>query len=266
MNRLDGKVALITGGARGLGGAMARKMAEGGAKVLITDLLDDDGAATVDAIQNAGGDAIFLHHDVTVEAEWEAAVKLALDRFGGLDVLVNNAGIASDGTPLENLSLKAWRKVIAVDLDSLFLGIKHSIPPMRDRAEMWPGGGSIINISSIYGIVGSPGAASYHAAKGGVRLLTKAAALELAPSRIRVNSVHPGFIETDMVREGIKKMAAAGLGIGENEMTQEIAGRHPIGRLGVPVDIANAVQFLASDDSAFMTGTEVVVDGGYTAQ
>lgn len=266
MNRLDGKVALITGGARGLGGAMARRMAEGGAKVLITDLLDDDGAATVDAIQNAGGDAIFLHHDVTVEAEWEATVKLALDRFGGLDVLVNNAGIASDGTPLEQLSLEAWRKVIAVDLDSLFLGIKHSIPPMRARAEMWPGGGSIINISSIYGIVGSPGAASYHAAKGGVRLLTKAAALELAPSRIRVNSVHPGFIETDMVREGIKKMAAAGLGIGENEMKQEIAGRHPIGRLGVPMDIANAVQFLASDDSAFMTGTEVVVDGGYTAQ
>lgn len=266
MNRLDNKVALITGGARGLGGAMAHKMAAAGAKVLITDLLEEAGAETAEAIQNEGGTAIFMRHDVTDEGQWAAAIALAVDKLGGLDILVNNAGIASDGTPLEHLSLEAWRKVIAVDLDSLFLGIKHAIPPMRERAGQWAGGGSIINISSIYGIVGSPGAASYHAAKGGVRLLTKAAALELAPAKIRVNSVHPGFIETDMVREGIRKMAGAGLGIGENEMKQELTNRHPIGRMGVPVDIANAVLFLASDDSAFMTGTEVVVDGGYTAQ
>ncbi|MDO9459213.1 MAG: glucose 1-dehydrogenase [Alphaproteobacteria bacterium] len=266
MNRLDGKVALVTGGARGLGGATAKLMAAAGAKVLITDLLDEVGAATVAGIEKAGGKAAYLHHDVVDEAGWEKAVKFAADTFGGLDILVNNAGIASDGKTLEETTLESWRRVIAVDLDSLFLGIKHAIPLLRARAGQWPGGGSIINISSIMGFVGMPGAASYIAAKGGVRLLTKAAALELAPSKIRVNSVHPGFTETDMVKGALKDLGARSGGVGENVMKDMITQRHPIGRMGVPIDIANAVCFLASDDSAFMTGSEVVVDGGYIAQ
>ncbi len=265
MNRLDGKVALVTGGARGLGGASARMMAAAGASVLITDLREDVGAATVAEIKAAGGRAAFMRQDVTDEAGWVKVVKFAADTFGGLDVLVNNAGIATTGESLEETTLESWRHVIAVDLDSLFLGIKHAIPLLRARAGQWKGGGSIINISSIMGIVGMPGAASYIAAKGGVRLLTKAAAIELAPSRIRVNSVHPGFIETDMVAEGLKGLAASS-GVGENAMKDMITSRHPIGRMGAPVEIANAVCFLASDDSAFMTGSEVVVDGGYTAQ
>ncbi|CAM9165047.1 unnamed protein product [Phaeothamnion confervicola] len=266
MNRLDGKVALITGGARGLGAAIAKRMAASGAKVLITDLLDEVGAGTVADIERAGGKAAFLHHDVTDEDAWVKAIKFASDTFGGLDILVNNAGIASTGVMIEDTTFAEWRRTLSVDLDSLFLGIKHAIPVLRARAPQWPGGASIINISSIMGFVAMPGAASYIAAKGGVRLLTKAAALELAPSRIRVNSVHPGFTETDMVKDALQDMAKTSGGVGANVMKDMITARHPIGRMGVPMDIANAVCFLASDDSAFMTGSEVVVDGGYIAQ
>ena len=266
MNRVDGKVALITGGARGLGGATAKMMAAAGASVLITDLLDEVGAATVDDIEKAGGKAAFLHHDVVNEDDWAKVVKFAVSRFGGLDILVNNAGIAGSGKSIEHTTLEAWRRVIAVDLDSLFLGIKHAIPALRNRAPRWPGGGSIINISSIMGMIAMPNAAAYIAAKGGVRLLTKAAAMELAPDKIRVNSVHPGFTETDMVKNALKDLAKGTGGIGENAMKDMITQRHPIGRMGVPMDIANAVCFLASDDAAFMTGSEVVVDGGYVAQ
>lgn len=265
MNRLDGKVALVSGGARGLGGASAKMMAAAGARVLITDVLEEIGERTVAEIESAGGKAAFMRHDVTDEAGWERAIKFAVDTFGGLDVLVNNAGIASDGSHIENTTFAAWYRIISVDLDSLFLGMKHAIPVLRSRAHLWPGGGSVVNISSILGLIGLPGAASYAAAKGGVRLLTKAAAMELAPSRIRVNSVHPGFIETDMVADGLKGLAAS-IGVGENAMREMITQRHPLGHLGAPVDIANAVCFLASDDSSFMTGSEVVVDGGYTAQ
>ncbi len=265
MNRLDGKVALITGGARGLGGATAKLMAAAGARVLITDLLDEAGAGIVAEIEKAGGKAAFLHHDVVDEAGWVKAVKFATDTFGGLDILVNNAGIADGGKSIEQTTLEAWRRVIAIDLDSLFLGIKYAIPALRERASKWPGGGSIINISSIMGLIAMPNAASYIAAKGGVRLLTKAAAMELAPSKIRVNSVHPGFTETDMVKSALKDLGK-GAGVGENVIKDMITQRHPIGRMGVPMDIANAVCFLASDDSSFMTGSEVVVDGGYVAQ
>lgn len=265
MNRLDGKIALITGGARGLGGATAKLMAAAGASVLITDLLDEVGAATVDEIKRAGGKAAFLHHDVVDEDAWIKAVKFATDSFGGLDILVNNAGIADTGKPIVDTPFEAWRRVISVDLDSLFLGIKYAVPALSTRAPKWPGGASIINISSIMGLVAMPNAAAYIAAKGGVRLLTKAAAMELAPNKIRVNSVHPGFTETDMVKSALKDLGR-GSGVGENMVKDMITARHPIGRMGVPLDIANAVCFLASDDSSFMTGSEVVVDGGYVAQ
>ncbi len=265
MNREDGKIALISGGARGLGGMSARKLAEAGAKVVITDLREDEAAVTLDAITSAGGEAKFFKHDVAIEEQWRAAVKFTVDAYGGLDVLVNNAGVASAAKPMEQLSLDAWRRLMSINLDGVFLGMKHAIPHLRARAHLWPGGGSVINISSIMGIIGAKHTAAYCAAKGGVRLLTKAAAIELAPAHIRVNSVHPGYIDTPLLRGGTEALNTRAAGSGDRFVADAVA-RHPLGHLGEEKDIAHAVRFLASDDSAFMTGSEVVVDGGYTAQ
>ena len=204
----------------------------------------------------------FMAHDVLQEDQWIATIGATKEAYGGLDVLVNNAGIAHNATTIEETSFEQWRKVVGIDLDAVFLGCKHGVGLMKDN------GGSIINISSIYGIVGSAGQAPYHAAKGGVRLLTKALAVELAQLGygIRVNSVHPGFVGTDMVRDGLRQAVENGLMPGENEAIEILTMQTPIGRLGVPRDIANAVLFLASEESAWMTGAELVVDGGYTAQ
>lgn len=265
MNNVEGKIALVSGGARGLGGASAIKLAQGGARVVITDVREDEALATLDRIQSAGGEGKFIRHDVAVEDQWVDAIQFALDEFGGLDILINNAGVAGAAKPLEELSLESWRRLNSVNYDGVFLGIKHAIRPLRARAHMWPGGGSIVNTSSVMGFVGGARAAAYCASKGGVRLLTKAAALELAPARIRVNSVHPGFINTPLFRGGVDVAEQRKEGGGQHFIDGVVA-RHPIGRLGEEVDIANAVCFLASDDSAFMTGTEVVVDGGCLAQ
>lgn len=265
MNSVAGKVALISGGARGLGAASAIKLAQGGAKVVITDIREEEAVETLSTIRSAGGEGRFIRHDVSLEDQWVDAVQFAQDEFGGLDVLVNNAGVAGAAKPLEELSLESWRRLNSVNYDGVFLGIKHAIRPLRARAHMWPGGGSIVNISSIMGFVGGARAAAYCASKGGVRLLTKAAALELAPSKIRVNSVHPGFINTPLFRGGVDVAEQRREGGGQ-QFIEDVVARHPIGRLGEDEDIANAVCFLASGDSAFMTGTEVVVDGGYLAQ
>ena len=186
-----------------------------------------------------------------------------MESFGGLHVLVNNAGVAPSGAPIEELELAEWSKTIAIDLDSVFLGCKHGIRAMKQS-----GGGSIINISSIMGLIGSPNAADYNAAKGGVRLLTKVAALECSEAGygIRVNSVHPGFIDTPLVRNAVEGGVTAGRMGSANEAIELLTMLHPIGRLGVPKEIANAILFLASDESSFMTGSEMVVDGGYTAR
>ena len=237
---------------------MARLLQGEGANVMVTDILEDEGHALADEHENM----IFMAHDVLQEDQWVAAIGATKEAYGGLHVLVNNAGIAHNATPLEETSLEQWRKVVGIDLDAVFLGCKHGVGLMKDS------GGSIINISSIYGIVGSAGQAPYHAAKGGVRLLTKALAVELAQLGygIRVNSVHPGFVGTDMVRDGLRQAVEAGLMPGENEAIEMLTMQTPIGRLGVPRDIANAVLFLASEESAWMTGAELVVDGGFTAQ
>jgi 3(or 17)beta-hydroxysteroid dehydrogenase len=258
MGRLTGKTAFISGGARGLGAEMARLLHGEGANVMVTDILEDEGHALADEHENM----IFMAHDVLQEDQWVAAIGATKEAYGGLHVLVNNAGIAHNATPLVETSLEQWRKVVGIDLDAVFLGCKHGVGLMKDS------GGSIINISSIYGIVGSAGQAPYHAAKGGVRLLTKALAVELAQLGygIRVNSVHPGFVGTDMVRDGLRQAVEAGLMPGENEAIEMLTMQTPIGRLGVPRDIANAVLFLASEESAWMTGAELVVDGGFTAQ
>ena len=253
--RVAGKVALVTGAASGLGAASARRLAAEGAKVMLTDVAADAGHAVADQIEDAGGQAMFEAHDVTSPADWERVVAAAAERFGRLDILVNNAGVSGGPQELMTLELETWRRVLAVNLDGVFLGMRYAGPAIARS-----GGGSIVNISSILGKVGLAGAAAYCASKGGVALLTKAAALEWAPLGIRVNSVHPGFIETPMVSGAFQQAENA------NEMRDMIISRHALARLGVPREIGDAVLFLASDESSFMTGAELVVDGGYTAQ
>ncbi len=266
MGRLDGKVALVTGAAKGIGTATAALLASEGAKVLLTDIDEAAGEKAADQVQNQSGTASFIAHDVTDEAAWERVVTHAVETYGRLDILVNNAGIAPKGGPIEDLSLEDWRHVTAIDLDSVFLGCKYAIRAMKQNGS--ESGGSIINISSIMGLVGQANAAAYNAAKGGVRLLTKVAALECAEAGygIRVNSVHPGFVDTPLVRNAVSDGVVAGRMGSENEAFELLTMLHPIGRLGVPRDIANAILFLASEESAFMTGAELVVDGGYTAR
>jgi NAD(P)-dependent dehydrogenase (short-subunit alcohol dehydrogenase family) len=267
MGRVQGKIAIVTGAAKGLGAATAKALAREGAKVVCTDFDDAGGEAVAAEIQRVGGEAIFAHHDVVDETHWERVVKLAEDRFGGLHVLVNNAGIAPAGGPIEDKELSDWRHTLAVDLDSVFLGCKHGIRTIK-KTTAKGATGSIINISSIMGLVGSANASDYNAAKGGVRLLTKAAALECAQSGygIRVNSVHPGYIDTPMVRGVMERGAEGPLQMSGNEIAEMLVMLHPIGRLGVADEIANMVLFLASDEASFATGAEFVVDGGYTAR
>ena len=251
--RVAGKVALVSGGASGLGAESGRRLAREGAKVMLTDLDAARGQAVADEILAAGGQAAFMTHDVTDEARWLEVIGATRAQFGRLDVLVNSAGIGG-GEPLLQATLEGWRRVTGVNLDGTFLGLRHAAPVMAEG-----GGGSIINLSSILGKVGLPGAAAYCASKGGVALLTKAAALELAAIGVRVNSVHPGFIETPMVENALRESDNG------NEMRDMLISRHALGRLGAPREIAEAIVFLASDESSFMTGSELVIDGGYTA-
>ena len=254
--RVAGRTALVTGGASGLGAESARRLAREGASVVLTDLAEDAGQDLTDEILADGGKAMFLRHDVTSENDWESVVARTMETFGRLDILVNNAGIALTGLNLMTHSLEGWRKTLSVNLDGVFLGLRYSGPAIAAGQR----GGSVINISSIMGKIASPGAAAYCASKGGVLMLTKAAALEWAPLGIRVNSIHPGYIDTPLV-SGILRNVENG-----NERRQMLVDRHPIGRLGVPREIADAVVFLASDESSFMTGSEMLIDGGYTAQ
>ena len=262
MARLENKIALITGAARGIGAESARIMAREGAAVALTDLDADIVAALAEEITKEGGRAISFRQDVVNEAEWEAAFSRVKAAFGDVSILVNNAGIAPSGAHVEELKFEDWRHVLSVDLDSVFLGCKHGVRAMKAN------GGSIINVSSIMGIVGNPGSGAYNAAKGGVRLLTKVVALECAQSGypIRVNSVHPGYIKTPMVLDGVVSIAALEGEQSPEEVLEMITARHPIGRMGQASEIGNAVLFLASDEASFVTGTELVVDGGYTAQ
>ena len=252
--RVEGKVALITGGASGLGAESGRRLAREGAAIVLTDMDAEGGQAVADEIVTAGGQAIFLSQNVTDQDRWPMVVAAALDRFRRLDILVNSAGIANGGGPLLEVSFDDWRHMISVNLDGTFLGMKAVAPTMVEA-----GRGSIINLSSILGKVGAAGAPAYCASKGGVLMLTKSTALELAPLGVRVNSVHPGFIETPMVAT-VFHNAENG-----NEMRDGIISRHAMGRLGVAREIADGIVFLASDESSFMTGAELVIDGGYTA-
>lgn len=252
MGRLDGKVALISGGARGMGACEARMFAAEGAMVVIGDILEAEGEATATAIRATGGRCHYQRLDVTSEQDWINAVASVTSRYGMLNVLVNNAGIGSNPFPIHEEPVKLWDRTIDVNLKGVFLGTRAAIPAMREA-----GTGSIINISSQLGIVAVPyNGAAYQTAKGGVRILTKAAALQYAADGIRVNSVHPGPITTEMTKSGRD----------DPERLAMMLARIPMGRYGEPEEVAHAVVYLASDESAFVTGSEVVVDGGWTAQ
>lgn len=267
MNRLDGKVALLSGAARGIGGQTARRMAEAGAKVVIGDVLQGPGEALAEEIIAAGGDARFIILDVTREDDWHDAVKMATDDFGGLDILVNNAGLFF-GRDFEEVTLDDWQRLVAVNLTGVFLGTRCAAPALRERGKTSPQGSAIVNLASIAGLVGSQLDPLYAMTKGGVTTFTKSTALHFGRKgdRIRVNSIHPGVIETDMGAQTFVSRAAQ---VGTNDAAaarEHSLKMHPIGRLGSADDVALGIVYLASDDAGFMTGTGLVIDGGYTAQ
>jgi NAD(P)-dependent dehydrogenase (short-subunit alcohol dehydrogenase family) len=256
MADLDGRIALVTGASRGLGAAAARALAAAGAKVAVTDL-----AAPEDLAAEIGG--IARAQDVTDEAGWAATMDWIKTELGGLDILVNNAGLWLFKAIVET-SLEDWRRLHAVNVEGVFLGTRAAIPLLTERAAKWRGGTAIVNISSVAGLQGTGGASCYNSTKGAVRLFTKGCAMELAPARIRVNSVHPGVIDTAMARQLIDDFAVARQ-VGNNESQTFVDAMHPLGHMGEPRNVADAIVFLASDRAAFTTGSELVVDGGMFA-
>ena len=261
MGRVEGKVALVTGAESadgefvGLGRASALMLAREGAKVVATDIAQRTEGSVAEEIRDGGGEAVSVRHDVTSEDDWEAAIAAALEAFGRLDIVVNMAGISHAGS-VEGTSLADWRRVMAVNLDGVFLGTKHGVRAMRD------GGGSIVNTSSIYGSVGGGSIAAYSTSKAGVRNLTKSAALHCAASAygIRVNSIHPGYCQTPMYANYWRGKSSLEDGVATDSAAT------PLGRIGQPRDIAYGVLYLASDESSFMTGAELVIDGGFLAK
>jgi len=254
MNRLKDRVAVITGGALGIGKATAILFAEEGAKVAITDLLDIEGQEVADSIVANGGEAEYWHLDVSKEAEIIQVFKEIYDKWSSVDVLVNNAGIAGANKPTDQISEEEWDQVMAVNVKGVFLCTKHAIDYMRKS-----GGGSIIDISSIYGIISAPDLPPYHASKGAVREMAKTDALLYAKDNIRVNSVHPGFIWTPLVEDFLKEQGNV------EEGRKALDALHPIGHIGESEDIAYGILYLACHESKFVTGEELVIDGGYTA-
>jgi cyclopentanol dehydrogenase len=249
MKRVQDKVILVTGGAMGMGKSHSELLASQGAWVFVGDMDAARGQATVDGIRKSGGKADFLSLNVTQEADWNAAYAQIIEKAGRIDVLVNNAGILILKPALDTTN-EEWDRIFNVNVRGLFLGTRAVIPLMQKN-----GRGNIINISSIYGLVGAPGASAYEASKGAVRLFTKSCAVDLAPFNIRVNSVHPGVIETEMTKDLLADPA----------IRPALLGPTLLGRPAQPIEVSQAVLFLASDESSFMHGAELVVDGGYTA-
>ncbi|HEX6858815.1 MAG TPA: glucose 1-dehydrogenase [Caulobacteraceae bacterium] len=254
MDRLKGKVAAITGAALGLGRAMAIRFAEEGAAVAVLDMLEPEGRALADELAGRGFAVRFWRCDVTSEAEVKRVLDEAAAHFGALSVMVNNAGVSGANKPTHEVTEAEWDFVQAVNVKGVFFGTKHAVPHLKAA-----GGGSIINLSSIYGLVGAPDAPPYHASKGAVRLMSKTDAMIYAPDKIRVNSIHPGFIWTPMVQHHLENAGDV------EEGRHQVAALHPLGHIGEPDDIAWGAVYLASDEAKFVTGSELVIDGGYTA-
>ena len=248
--RLEGKVALISGGSRGQGASEAELFVKEGARVVVADILEPEGNALVAQIREGGGDASFIKLDVTSEDDWQDAVEFTLNTYGRLDILINNAAIYKR-TPIVQTDLDEWNRIMDINSTGVFLGTKHAVPAMQKS-----GGGSIINISSTAGLVGSERGSAYGASKGSVRLFTKYTAIQHAGDGIRANSIHPGPIDTEMIKENISTP----------EDRAESEARVPLGRIGTVMDVAYGALFLASDESSFMTGAELVIDGGVTAR
>ncbi len=255
MDRVKNKVVVITGGASGIGRSTALLLAKEGAKIAIADMSKTEGTELVKEIEKNGGQAAYYNLDVTNEYAVRATMQAIFDKWGPIHVLVNNAGIAGTNSPTDEVTEEEWDKVMNVNVKGVFFCTKYAIPFMKISKNA-----SIINISSIYGLVGAPDAPPYHASKGAVRLMSKTDAMLYATQGIRVNSVHPGYIWTPMVQNHL-----ASQGISEQEGRKNLAALHPIGRVGEPDDIAYGILYLASDESAFVTGSELVIDGGYTA-
>jgi len=256
MDRVKGKVAIVTGGALGIGRSACQLLAREGAKVAVTDILNDKGNDVVKEIKTAGGTAEYWHLNVADEAEVAAVFKGVKERFGKIDVLVNNAGISGVNKPTDEIAEQEWDHLMSVNVKGVFFCTKHAIPYMKAN-----GRGSIINLSSIYGIVGGADVPAYHASKGAVRLMAKNDALLYAPFLIRVNSIHPGYIWTPMVENFVRDNP-----MDAEELLKTIHSKHPIGSMGEPDDIGWAIVYLASEEAKFITGSELVIDGGYTAQ
>jgi len=266
MGRLNGKTALVTGGGSGIGRAGALALAREGARLVATDLNVSAAEETASAIRGAGGQAIALAHDVGEESQWAAVMEATQKTFGRLDVLVNNAGVSGKG-PLADTAPEDWRALMRVNLDGVYLGTRAAIAAMQPEGTEREQFGSIIMISSILGIVGGPRSAPYSASKGAVRLFAKSVALECAlrGQRVRVNSIHPGYVDTPLVGGSLQRRADKE-GTDVASLREDLVKLHPIGRIGTPEDIAAGIVFLASEESSFMTGAELVIDGGYTAR
>lgn len=251
MGRVDEKIAIVTGGGHGIGRATAEMLAEEGAHVAVTDIDVEAGQETVKRIVEAGGNAAFFDLDVTSESDWERVEAEVEDTFGRPDILVNNAGIYRIES-IEDTMVEDWKTLMDVNVTGVFLGLKHCTPAMKEK-----GGGSVVNVSSVAGLVGLSGHSCYGASKGAVRTMTKDAAIELAETGVRVNSIHPAYIDTQMADYGADTLDAT---------KDELDAMHPIGHMGEPDDVAYAVVYLGSEESKFVTGAELVLDGGYTAQ
>ncbi|MBI1353714.1 MAG: glucose 1-dehydrogenase [Acidobacteria bacterium] len=256
MKRAQGKTVIVTGGALGIGRSSCLLLAKEGAKVAVTDLREAEGREVVEEIEKAGGTAAFWRLDITKEPDVERVFREVREKFGSIDALVNNAGIAGVNKPTHEITVEEWRALMDVNVTGVFLCTKYAIGYLKEA-----GGGSIVNMSSIYGIIGAADLPPYHASKGAVRLMTKNDALIYAPDKIRVNSIHPGYIWTPLVA-GL----ADGTPEGEAALKADLDSRHPIGHVGEPDDIGWGVVYLVSDESKFMTGAELVIDGGYTAR